>query len=132
MSDIDDYITNANTAFPMPGATTFTRLRAQQIQDPYNPSDISENWDNPKTLTIHGALASSSSRRSPDALREQTTSNAYLTVNDPDADVKLGDRIRPEPDDGRLWEVTGFPSNNVNAFTGWQPTLEIQLSEWKG
>ena len=31
-----------------------------------------------------------------------------------------------------MWEVSGFPSRDVNAFTGWQPTMEVQLTEWRG
>lgn len=71
--------------------------------------------------------------RKPDPYNPaQTTSTAVLTVTDPNADIRLGDRIRPEPADGRMWEVSGFPNRDVNAFTGWQPTLEVQLTEWKG
>jgi hypothetical protein len=113
-------------------AGKFLRLRAAEISSEYNPERKSRDWDYPDMLEINGALSSSSSRRTPDALREQTTSNAILTLDDPDADVKLGDRIRPDPADGRCWEVTGFPSNDANPFTGWQPTLEINLTEYKG
>ncbi|GAA6124220.1 hypothetical protein BPY_23280 [Bifidobacterium psychraerophilum] len=117
----------------LPGATTFTRLRAQTASDSYNPADEVADWTKPPDdLDIEGSLSSSSSQRTPDGSREQTTSTAYLTIADPDADVRLGDRIRTNPDDGRLWEVSGFPSNDINPFTGWQPTLEVSLTEWKG
>ena len=83
-------------------------------------------------LEFAGALSSSSSMRTPDALREETTSTAYLTSTDPSLDIMPGDRIRAMPDDGRCWEVSGYPSRDANAFTSWQPTVEIPLSEYRG
>ena len=68
----------------------------------------------------------------PDTLDTQTASTAYLTIPDSTADIRIGDRIRTDPDDGRLWEVDGFPSKDANAFTGWRPTLECRLTERKG
>lgn len=127
MSIIDDI-----NASGLPAATRFVRLRASRKADPYNPAQTTEDWKHPVELEVHGALASSTSTRTPDVLDVQTTSTAVLTVADPNADTRLGDRIRPEPADGRMWEVSGFPSRDVNAFTGWQPTLEVQLTEWKG
>lgn len=127
MSLLDDI-----TRGPLPGATRFQRLRAHRIPDPDNPAQTVRDWTDPDAIELSGALASSTSTRIPDTLEDQTTSTAYLTVADPTADVTVGDRIRPVPDDGRLWEVTGMPSRDVNAFTGWQPTLEIPLTEWRG
>ena len=69
---------------------------------------------------------------SPDGLREQTTSTAYLTSPDPSLDIMPGDRIQALPDDGRRWEVSGYPSRDANAFVSWQPTVEIPLSEYRG
>lgn len=116
----------------MPGVTKWRRLRARKVNDPYSGEQSGEDWSNPETLDFTGALASSSSTRTPDGLREQTTSTAYLTSPDPTLDIMPGDRIRALPDDGRLWEVDGFPSKDVNAFTGWRPTLECRLTERKG
>ena len=127
VSIIDDI-----NASGLPAATRFVRLRASRKPDPYNPAQTTEDWTEPVELEVRGALASSSSTRTPDVLDVQTTSTAVLTVADPNADIRLGDRIRPEPADGRMWEVSGFPSRDANAFTGWQPTLEVQLTEWKG
>lgn len=127
MSIIDDI-----NASGLPAATRFVRLRASRKPDPYNPAQTTEDWTKPVELEVRGVLASSSSTRTPDVLDVQTTSTAVLTVADPDADIRIGDRIRPEPTDGRMWEVSGFPSRDVNAFTGWQPTMEVQLTEWRG
>lgn len=127
MSIIDDI-----NASGLPAATRFVRLRASRKPDPYNPAQTTEDWTKPVELEVRGALASSSSTRTPDVLDVQTTSTAVLTVADPNADIRIGDRIRPEPADGRMWEVSGFPSRDANAFTGWQPTLEVKLTEWKG
>lgn len=126
-----DYITGS-TEFTLAGATSFQRLRARRIPRAMNPKQTDEDWEHPDIIEIRGALSSSTSTRIPDSLDLQTTSTAVLTIDNPKADVRIGDRIRAVPDDGRLWEVNGFPSNDVNAFSGWQPTLEIQLAEWKG
>lgn len=131
MSLLDDM--NAGGGWRMPGATKWRRLRAKRKANPYNPAQNEPDWSvPPDELVIMGALASSSSMRTPDTLDTQTASTAYLTIPDPDADVKIGDRIRADPDDGRLWEVDGFPSKDANAFTGWRPTLECRLTERKG
>ena len=133
MSLLDDLNTGGGV-FAMAGATRFTRLRAKRkAANPYNPAQNEPDWSvPPDELAIIGALSSSSSTRTPDTLDTQTESTAYLTIPDPDADIRTGDRIRADPDDGRLWEVDGFPSKDANAFTGWQPTLECRLTERKG
>lgn len=127
-----EYIGGSSDGFTLPGATMFERLRARREPSPTNPRRMAESWDDPDRLELRGALASSSSMRTPDTLDVHTTSTAYLTIDDPTADVRVGDRIRAMPDDGRLWLVAGFPSHDVNAFTAWRPTLEIQLTEYKG
>ena len=127
-----DYITKSSNGFSLSGATDFQRLRARRTPRAMNPKQTDEDWQHPDIIELRGALASSTSTRLPDALDMQTTSTAVLTIDNPKADVRIGDRIRAMPDDGRLWEVSGFPSNDVNAFSGWQPTLEIQLTEWRG
>ncbi len=117
----------------MSGVTKWRRLRAKRKTNPYNPAQHEPDWSvPPDELVIMGVLSSSSSTRTPDTLDTQTASTAYLTIPDPDTDVKIGDRIRADPDDGRLWEVDGFPSKDANAFTGWRPTLECRLTERKG
>lgn len=131
MSLLDDL--TAGGGWRMPGATKWRRLRAKRKANPYNPAQNEPDWSvPPDELTIMGALSSSSSTRTPDTLDTQTESTAYLTIPDPTADVKIGDRIRADLDDGRLWEVDGFPSKDANAFTGWRPTLECRLTERKG
>lgn len=88
MSIIDDI-----NASGLPAATRFVRLRASRKPDPYNPAQTTEDWTKPVELEVRGALASSSSTRTPDVLDVQTTSTAVLTVADPNADIRLGDRI---------------------------------------
>ena len=132
MSLLDD-LNAGGGVFAMAGATRFMRLRAKRKTNPYNPAQHEPDWSvPPDELVIMGVLSSSSSTRTPDTLDTQTASTAYLTIPDPDTDVKIGDRIRADPDDGRLWEVDGFPSKDANAFTGWRPTLECRLTERKG
>ncbi len=130
MSLLDEL--TANDGWRMPGATKWRRLRATAIKDEYSGELTGADWTNPDILEFAGALSSSSSTRTPDTLRDQTTSTAYLTAADPMLDIMPGDRIRAMPDDGRCWEVTGYPSHDANAFTGWQPTIEIPLHEYRG
>lgn len=132
MSLLDD-MNAGGGGWRMPGVTKWRRLRAKRKANPYNTAQNEPDWSvPPDELAIMGALSSSSSIRTPDTLDTQTESTAYLTIPDPTADVKIGDRIRADPDDGRLWEVDGFPSKDANAFTGWRPTLECRLTERKG
>ena len=130
MSLLDDL--NTGDGWRMNGATQWQRLRAKKVEDPYSGELTGEDWEHPDVLTFAGALAGSSSMRTPDVLREETTSTAYLTSPDPTLDVMPGDRIRAMPDDGRCWEVSGYPSRDQNAFTGWRPTIEIPLNEYRG
>lgn len=130
MSLLDEL--TANDGWRMPGATKWRRLRAKPVKDRYSGELTGEDWSDPDVLEFAGALSSSSSMRTPNALRDQTTSTAYLTAADPMLDIMPGDRIRAMPDDGRCWEVTGYPSRDANAFTVWQPTIEIPLTEHRG
>lgn len=132
MTSALDWITDGGGAFPMPGATRFKRLRAAKRPSPYNPSDTVEDWEHPEELEFQGALTQSSSTRTVDGLREQTGTSGYITSNDPTLDVRAGDRILAVPDDGRRWEVSADPSRDVNAFTGFRPTIEIPITEWRG
>lgn len=131
MSLLDDLNTTGG-GWHMPGATKWKRLRAKKVMDRYSGELTGEDWDHPDVLEFNGSLASSSSTRTPDGLREQTTSAAYLTSPDPTLDIMPGDRIQALPDDGRRWEVSGYPSRDANAFVSWQPTIEIPLSEYRG
>lgn len=120
-------------SFPMPSASAWVRLRAARAApNPYNPAAPGSDWSAPETLPFQGFLAASSSTVTVSALDRTVTSRAVMTIADPDADIRVGDRIRADPDDGRLWAVTGIPSNDANPFTGWRPTLEIDLEEVRG
>ena len=84
MSLLDDL--NAGGGWRMPGATKWRRLRAKRKTNPYNPAQNEPDWSvPPDELAIMGALASSSSMRTPDTLDTQTASTAYLTIPDPTA-----------------------------------------------
>lgn len=132
MSLLDDLTASTDGGWRMPGATKWQRLRAKKVKDRYSGKLTGEDWEHPDVLEFDGALSSSSSMRTPDALREETTSTAYLTAAEQSLDIMPGDRIRAMPDDGRCWEVSGYPSRDTNAFTSWQPTIEIPLSEYRG
>ena len=131
MSLLDDL--NAGGGWRMPGATKWRRLRARKVDDPYSGEQAGEDWSNPETLDFAGALASSSSTRTPDGLREATWDEALDLVAGKLRDTWKADKSRLAlPDDGRRWEVSGYPSRDANAFTSWQPTVEIPLSEYRG
>lgn len=109
----------------------FERLRAGEIVDPYNPdAPAREDWSNPDVLTIPSAhLASQSSTMGGDPVREQLTTLDQLIIDDPTADVKVGDRIRRGD---HTWSVSGFPSDDTNPWSGWQPTLVVNLEQVTG
>lgn len=104
-----DYITKSSNGFSLSGATDFQRLRARRTPRAMNPKQTDEDWQHPDIIELRGALASSTSTRLPDALDMQTTSTAVLTIDNPKADVRIGDRIRAMPDDGRLWRSAASP-----------------------
>jgi hypothetical protein len=31
-----------------------------------------------------------------------------------------------------VWSIVGFPENDKNPFTGWQPTLVVDVEDFKG
>lgn len=117
----------------MPNLTRFQRIRRTfgSADDPYTQGA------GPETSTVvrtpfFGSLASSTSTRTAQQTGVETTSEAVLTVPDPTVDIRNGDIITPLPDDGRRWQVDGYPSKDVNPFSGWQPTLEVRLKEVRG
>ena len=54
----------------MSGTTKWRRLRAKKVMDRYSGELTGEDWDHPVVLEFNGSLSSSSSMRTPDALRE--------------------------------------------------------------
>ncbi|MBW3091329.1 hypothetical protein [Bifidobacterium miconisargentati] len=139
MSILDD-IAASSSMFPMAGATTFQRIRAGQMPDSYNPQHMIDDWDHPEIIEFKGALSQSSSTRVPDYLTGslQTTTICYITMP-ADTDVRIGDRITPgagmfphETKVAGYWTVAGFPSEDVNAFTGWKPTKEAMCKNVRG
>lgn len=107
----------------------FVRKRASLKPDPYNPGRLVEDWTNPEIGTVEAYIASGTSAVQADPVRDRVQSDAQLVIDDPDADVKVRDLI--ELGD-RAWRVTGFPSTDINPFTGWQPTLVANLEEQRG
>lgn len=106
----------------------YTRLRRGTVPDPYDPDHlVPGGWDHADARTIYGTLASKSSIDQPDPVRSEVISTAELILDDPDCDVQRGDRIKA--DDGRIWDVQGYPHADRNPFTGWRPTLVCDLQE---
>ena len=108
------------------------RDRARRVPDPYNPARTvpADIDDQPDTLVVERAwVASSSSVDSRDPTRTQVITAKSLYLEDPDADVQVGDRVRWGGSAG--W-VRVRPEADVNPFTGWQPVLEIPLEIVEG
>lgn len=134
MSDAQHFLTATDPAqgLTMPTARTWIRIRAGRKTDSTNPAATVADWTRPDETAIRGFLSSSSSTRTPGQTGEQTDSTAVLTIPDPTADIRIGDRIRAHPDDGRLWRVDGFPAADTSPFTGFRPTIEARLTETTG
>lgn len=109
--------------------TEFTRQRAALTPDPYNPDRMVEDWSIPSEITVSGYFSSQSSSENPGEVREQASTLKQLIIDDPDADVKRGDRIKQGD---RIWTVEGFPEQDINPWTGWQPTLVANVREVVG
>jgi hypothetical protein len=99
--------------FPDP----FTRVRAAQVPDPYNPSSPGEDWTAASRVDLAGWFDSTVSTDQVDPVRSETltTTQLFLPTS---ADVQRGDRVEFQ---GDTWKVTGFPPAPKNPFTGWQP-----------
>lgn len=109
---------------------TFVRLRAGTITDPYSGEPIGEDWAHPDEEPLDGAYFSSQGSTDSDGeVRRQTATGKQLIIPDPDADVQRGDRIRQGT---RVWSIVGFPEADKNPFTGWQPTLVVDVEDFKG
>jgi hypothetical protein len=110
---------------------SFTRLRAQLVPDPYNTDALVEDWKLPTVdIELRGAWSSTGSSVGADPVREHTSTSKQLVIFDPDADVRNGDRIRDAG--GSIFTVNGRPDRDQNPFTGWRPTLVINVEEGTG
>lgn len=111
--------------------TRFVRQRAVMVTDPYDPEAPGvPDWGDPDELEVWGYFASQSSIGQDDAVRSQLITTKQLVLDDPDADVQLGDRI--ETASGDVYRVTGIPEVDVNPFTGWRPTRVVNLEHGVG
>jgi phosphatidylserine decarboxylase len=130
MSTAIDYV-QQNSTFSLRYTEQFTRQRRKQVVDPYDPdSSTLGDWTDTDDLQVNGALASLTSTEQDDAVRSEVLSTAQFVSDIPDLDVRRGDRLLAS--DGRKWNVVGYPTRDMNAFTGWQPTLVAALQEVVG
>lgn len=110
--------------------TEFIRLRPKRTVDPYNPENvIVGSWADADRLPLQAYLSSQQSVAQSDPVRVQIVTTKQLILDDPDADVQVGDRISQGD---KTWTITGFPTNDVNPWSGWQPTLVVNIEEAKG
>lgn len=110
--------------------TGFVRLRPKRTVDPYDPENvIIGSWADADRLELQAYFASQASTVQSDPVRAQIITTKQLIIDDPNADVQVGDRITQGD---RTWTITGVPANDTNPFTGWQPTLVVNLEEVRG
>lgn len=130
MSTAIDYV-QQDSMFSLRYTEQFTRQRRKQVVDPYDPdSSTLGDWADTDDIQVNGALASLKSTEQDDAVRSEVLSTAQFVSDSPDLDVRRGDRLLAS--DGRKWNVVGYPTRDMNAFTGWQPTLVAALQEVVG
>jgi hypothetical protein len=127
MSTAAEYV-EQNSMFALRYTEQFTRQRRKQVVDPYDPDNTtSGDWTDTDDLPVRGALTSLTSVEQDDATRSEVISTAQFVSDNPSLDVQRGDRIQSS--DGRKWHVVGYPTKDMNAFTGWRPTLVCNLEE---
>lgn len=107
----------------------FTRLRGRERPDPYAADGVVIDWADPEQLIVWGFLASTSSSDVGGEVRTEQLSERVLTLGDPDADVRAGDRFVI---DGATWSVDGVPSRDRNPWTGARPSLVVRLKRAVG
>lgn len=130
MSTAIDYV-QQDSMFSLRYTGQFTRQRRKQVVDPYDPdSSTLGDWADTDDLQVNGVLASLTSAEQDDAVRSEVLSTAQFVSDSPYLDVRRGDRLLAS--DGRKWNVVGYPTRDVNAFTGWQPTIVCNLEEVVG
>lgn len=130
MSTAADYV-EQNSTFSLRHTEQFTRQRRKQVVDSYEPDNSTlGDWTDTEDLQVDGALASLTSTEQDDAVRSEVLSTAQFVSDDPNLDVKRGDRLLAS--DGRKWNVAGYPTRDMNTFTGWRPTLVCNLEEVVG
>lgn len=108
----------------------FVRLRAGIKIDPYSGEEAGVDWNNPTQLPIDAYIDSQSSVEQTDAVRQQVITQKRLVMTDPNCDVRKGDRVKSGA--GEVFKVTGEPSRDRNPFTGWQPTLVVEIEKDEG
>ena len=130
MSTAADYV-EQNSTFSLQYTSRFIRQRRKQVVDPYDPDSVTlGDWTETDDIQVDGALASLTSIEQDDAVRSEVLSTARFVSDSPNVDVRRGDRLLAS--DGRKWNVVGYPTRDMNAFTGWQPTLVAALQEVVG
>jgi len=126
---VADYLAGGS-GFGFEHPETVERLRAGMILDRYADQMIGEDWTNPDVIEITDASVSSVGQSRADGTQRRLVEcTAVLTIADPTADVRIGDRVRRG---AQLWEVVEFPETDVNPFTGWRPTLVVGMKEVHG
>jgi hypothetical protein len=128
MSTAADFI-GGGLDLEMTCLTSLQRKRANRKEDPYNPDRTVEDWADPDVLAFSGYVSSQTSTEQTDAVRAQLITTVQIIVPDTAIDIRKGDRIT---DGTHSWSVTGIPTSDINPFTGWQPTLVVDVEEVDG
>lgn len=127
MSSAQDFVGGFDSQ--MTKLTELTRTRAGKKPDPYNPDRFIPDWENPSVLDFVAYVASQTSTESVDTTHAQLITTVQLVVPDAACDIRVGDRIT---DGTHHWQVKALPTADTNPFTGWRPTLVVDVEEVNG
>ncbi len=109
------------------------RLRGRPLEDRYSGQDRTFDWEDPQVAVVPDSWVDrSASRRFTDLTRSQISDLLSLYCNDHDFELLVTDRIRVGGEGGRVYEIEGIPTPEVNPFTGWVPPLEVPLGRAVG
>ena len=123
MTTAADFIESSGMGFEV--VTTAIRQRATLVVDPYDPDAPGvPDWSKPDEAEVVGFVSSQSSVEQEDPVRGQVVSSKVFVLEDPNADVQRGDRLKIGD---QVWTVTGFPEADIHPWTGWQPTRVCAL-----
>jgi hypothetical protein len=115
--------------FPLANGETVVRERGTPVHDSYSGESTEVDWTDPDKKDIEGvAIAPSSSVETKNEGRT-TITTAMSLYGAPGMDVLPGDRIRAR---SGIWEVEGEVADWKNAFTGWNPGVELSVKKVVG
>jgi hypothetical protein len=119
-----------------PYGETVTRVRAQDVLDPYSGETIDKEWpdldesgDIPGVVDVEGCAVWQGSSTEPILDARDMVVSDYTVAAPAGADIVAGDRVLIR---GLLCDVAGRPFDWRSPFTGWAPGLIVQANLVEG